>query len=89
MQIEHRGPGAQGIGARLLRKEDERYVRGQGQFVGDIDLPRMHDVVFLRSPVAHARIRSIRIPPELRERVLIAAANQGAPGSACMAATST
>ena len=41
--------------------------------MGDIDLPRMRHVVFLRSPVAHARIRSIRIPPELRDRVFVAA----------------
>jgi aerobic carbon-monoxide dehydrogenase large subunit len=66
------GMSAQGIGARLPRKEDERYLRGEGQFVGDIDLPRMRNVAFLRSPVAHARIRSIRIPPELRARVFIA-----------------
>src|SRR5262249_17452527 len=66
------GMSAQGIGARLPRKEDERYVRGEGQFVGDIDLPRMLHVVFLRSPVAHARIRAVRIPPELRDRVFVA-----------------
>ena len=29
----------QGIGARLLRKEDDRYMRGRGQYVGDITLP--------------------------------------------------
>ena len=63
----------QGIGARLPRKEDDRYLRGEGQFVGDFDLPRMQDVVFLRSPVAHARIKSIHIPPALRHRVFIAA----------------
>ena len=67
------GMSAQGIGARLPRKEDDRYVRGHGQFVGDIRLPRMQDVAFLRSPVAHARIRSIGIPPALRDRVFIAA----------------
>ena len=33
----------------------------------------MQHVVFLRSPVAHARILAIRIPPELRDRVFIAA----------------
>jgi carbon-monoxide dehydrogenase large subunit len=64
---------SQGIGARLPRKEDDRYLRGEGQFVGDFDLPRMQDVVFLRSPVAHARIKSIHIPPALRHRVFIAA----------------
>jgi len=61
-----------GIGARLPRKEDVRYVRGQGEFVGDIHLPRMRDVAFLRSPVAHAHIRSIRIAPEIRHSVFVA-----------------
>ncbi len=42
----------EGIGARLPRKEDARYVRGQGEFVGDIHLPGMQEVTFLRSPVA-------------------------------------
>src|SRR5262245_44675065 len=62
----------QGIGARLLRKEDDRYLRGRGQDVGDIRLPGMLEVAFLRSPLAHARIRGIRIPPAVRERVVIA-----------------
>ena len=51
----------QGIGARLLRKEDDRYMRGRGQYVGDIRLPGMLEVAFLRSPLAHARIRSIDV----------------------------
>jgi carbon-monoxide dehydrogenase large subunit len=63
----------QGIGARLPRKEDDRYLRGEGQFVGDFRLPHMQDVVFLHSPVAHARLKSIRIPPALRRHVFIAA----------------
>jgi carbon-monoxide dehydrogenase large subunit len=62
----------QGIGARLLRKEDDRYMRGRGQYVGDIKLPGMLEVAFLRSPLAHARIRGIRIPLSIRERVVIA-----------------
>jgi aerobic carbon-monoxide dehydrogenase large subunit len=61
-----------GIGARLLRKEDDRYMRGRGQYVGDIKLAGMQEVAFLRSPLAHARIRQISIPPALRERVFIA-----------------
>ncbi|HEY7552239.1 MAG TPA: molybdopterin cofactor-binding domain-containing protein, partial [Hyphomicrobiaceae bacterium] len=63
----------QGIGARLLRKEDDRFMRGRGEFVGDIRLPGMQDVAFLRSPLAHARIEAIRIPGALRERIFIAA----------------
>src|SRR5262249_38259005 len=63
----------QGIGARLVRKEDDRYRRGRGQFAGDLSLPHLRDVAFLRSPRAHARIGAIRIPPAIRERVVIAA----------------
>jgi carbon-monoxide dehydrogenase large subunit len=63
----------QGIGARLLRKEDERYMRGRGQYVGDIRLPGMQEVAFLRSPLAHARIKAIHIPERIRDRVFIAA----------------
>ncbi len=62
----------QGIGARLIRKEDDRYMRGRGQYVGDIKLPGMLDVAFLRSPLAHARIGGIRIPSSIRERVFVA-----------------
>ena len=62
----------EGIGARLLRKEDDRYMRGRGQYVGDIRLPGMLEVAFLRSPLAHARIKGIRIPPAIRDRVFIA-----------------
>ena len=67
----------QGIGARLLRKEDDRYMRGRGQYVGDIRLPGMQEVAFLRSPLAHARIKAISIPGSIRDRVFIAEDLQG------------
>ena len=52
------GAGAgQGVGARLPRKEDDRLMRGRGQFVADIRLAGLQDVAFVRSPLAHARIR--------------------------------
>jgi carbon-monoxide dehydrogenase large subunit len=68
---------AQGIGARLARKEDERYMRGRGTYVGDIKLPGMLDVAFLRSPLAHARLRAVRIPDAIRPRVFIASDLEG------------
>jgi carbon-monoxide dehydrogenase large subunit len=71
-QAGHASVTGQGIGARLLRKEDERYMRGRGQYVGDLRLPGMLDVAFLRSPLAHARIKAIRIPPAATDRVFIA-----------------
>ena len=63
----------QGVGARLPRKEDERLMRGLGQYVGDIRLPGMQDVAFVRSPLAHARIRGVDIPQAFRDRVFTAA----------------
>jgi carbon-monoxide dehydrogenase large subunit len=62
-----------GIGARLGRKEDDRFLRGRGQYIADIVLPRMREVAFVRSPVAHARLTAIRIPDELRSAVFTAA----------------
>ena len=53
-----------GVGASLLRREDDRHLRGRGEFVSDIRLPGTQEVMFLRSPHAHARIRSITVPPD-------------------------
>src|SRR5829696_1273588 len=61
-----------GVGASLLRKEDDRHLRGRGEFVADIRLPGTQQVVFLRSPHAHARIRGIAVPAEARGRVFTA-----------------
>ena len=63
----------QGVGARLLRKEDDRLMRGRGEYVADIRLAGMQDVAFVRSPLAHARIRGISVPPHYKDSVFIAA----------------
>jgi aerobic carbon-monoxide dehydrogenase large subunit len=47
------------IGARILRTEDPRLLRGKGEFVDDIRLPGTLHAAFLRSPHAHARILSV------------------------------
>src|SRR3954467_1959317 len=44
---------------RLRRKEDPRFIRGQGKYVDDVVLPGMLHGALLRSPLAHARIKSI------------------------------
>ena len=62
----------EGVGARLPRKEDDRLMRGRGQFVGDLRLAGMQDVAFVRSPLAHARIRAIHVPEDLKGRVFVA-----------------
>jgi aerobic carbon-monoxide dehydrogenase large subunit len=62
-------PDGQGIGASLPRKEDDRFLRGRSEFVADIRLPGMLEIAFLRSPLAHARIRKIEKPAEHDDRV--------------------
>ncbi|HVL09575.1 MAG TPA: molybdopterin cofactor-binding domain-containing protein, partial [Burkholderiaceae bacterium] len=59
----------QGVGARVLRKEDDRLMRGRGQFVADIRMANMQDVAFVRSPLAHGRILGVEIPEEVRDSV--------------------
>jgi carbon-monoxide dehydrogenase large subunit len=67
------GKTGMGVGASLLRKEDARHLHGRGQFVADLRLPGTQDVAFVRSPHAHARIRSIAVPPEAAGLVFTAA----------------
>ncbi len=49
------------FGAPIERKEDRRFLTGSGTYIDDIDLPDMLHAAILRSPYAHARIRSIDI----------------------------
>ncbi|WP_419922173.1 aerobic carbon-monoxide dehydrogenase large subunit [Candidatus Poriferisodalis sp.] len=50
-----------GLGASRRRVEDNRFIRGKGNYVDDIALPGMLHMEILRSPLAHARIRSIDV----------------------------
>jgi carbon-monoxide dehydrogenase large subunit len=47
------------IGQRVERVEDARFLTGRGQYTDDISLPGQSYAVFLRSPHAHARIKSL------------------------------
>jgi len=49
----------EGIGARVLRKEDRRFIMGQGNYSDDIPVKNAAHAVFVRSPYAHARISRI------------------------------
>ncbi|MFC6490447.1 xanthine dehydrogenase family protein molybdopterin-binding subunit [Nitratireductor sp. GCM10026969] len=51
--------GIEGIGARVARKEDKRFITGLGRYVDDMVVPGMKQAVFVRSPHAHAAIKSI------------------------------
>jgi len=53
----------QGIGARVLRKEDDRHLHGKANFVADMVMPGLSEVAFMRSPLAHARLTAIEIAP--------------------------
>src|ERR1700709_949385 len=48
-----------GLGPSRKRVEDDRFIRGKGNYTDDIVLPGMLHLEILRSPVAHARIKSI------------------------------
>jgi len=50
-----------GLGASRRRVEDDRFIRGKGNYIDDIVLPDMLHMEILRSPVAHARIKSIDV----------------------------
>ncbi|WP_181700356.1 xanthine dehydrogenase family protein molybdopterin-binding subunit [Chthonobacter albigriseus] len=53
--------GVEGIGARVTRKEDKRFITGKGRYTDDIALKDMTQAVFVRSPHAHAKILSIDV----------------------------
>lgn len=62
-----------GIGARALRKEDARHLKGKAQFVGDIKIPDTWEAAFVRSPLAHARLVAIHKPAGAEAQVFTAA----------------
>jgi len=68
----HEATGS-GIGRAVPRKEDDRHLRGMGEFVGDIRLAGMRDLAFVRSPIAHGRIVTIAKPAGHAQQVFTAA----------------
>ncbi|MHB8694943.1 MAG: molybdopterin cofactor-binding domain-containing protein, partial [Solirubrobacteraceae bacterium] len=56
----------------LRRKEDARFIRGQGRYVDDVQLPDMVHGAILRSPWAHARIASIDASAALQHPKILA-----------------
>lgn len=69
-----------GVGARQIRREDDRLLRGKGRFVADIKMAGMQELAFLRSPLAHARIKAVAVPDSLRDSVYLAADLTGVSG---------
>jgi carbon-monoxide dehydrogenase large subunit len=62
-----------GVGARVLRKEDARHLRGRGTFVADVHVPCTLEAAFVRSPTAHARLRGMTRPEGSAGRLFAAA----------------
>ena len=60
------------VGQRLKRKEDARLLRGQGQYIADMQLPGMLHAHFIRSTHAHARLQSIDLSAALAVRGVVA-----------------
>src|SRR5690242_15867062 len=52
-------PEVAGMGHSMKRKEDPRFIRGRGEYIEDVVLPNMVWMDIVRSPYAHARIKSI------------------------------
>ena len=48
-----------GIGARVLRVEDQRFLTGRGSYIDDINVPGQAYAYFLRSPHAHATLKKV------------------------------
>jgi carbon-monoxide dehydrogenase large subunit len=59
-------PEIGGMGHSIKRKEDPRFIRGQGRYVDDIQLPGMLYLDIVRSPFAHAKIKSINTERALK-----------------------
>ena len=72
MTTTEEAPAAE-LGRARLRKEDERLITGQTNWTDNIQLPGMLQVAFLRSPFAHARIRSVDVSAARDEPGVIAA----------------
>ncbi|HYN13612.1 MAG TPA: xanthine dehydrogenase family protein molybdopterin-binding subunit [Burkholderiales bacterium] len=60
------------IGARVLRKEDYRFLTGAGQYTDDVALPNQSYAAFVRSPHAHALLRKVNIENARKAKGVIA-----------------
>jgi aerobic carbon-monoxide dehydrogenase large subunit len=65
------------FGAPIKRNEDPRLLRGRALFVDDVALPNMMHVAFLRSAIAHGRIRRIDAAAARRRAGVVAVYTAG------------
>ena len=68
---EEREAKLEGLGCKRKRVEDIRFTQGKGNYIDDLKLPGMLHGDFVRSPYAHARVKSIdaeaALSPSVRE----------------------
>src|SRR5712672_2984325 len=69
---EQRTAALEGMGCKRKRVEDARFTQGKGNSVDDLKFPSMLLVVFVRSPNAHARVKSINSEEALNVPVVLA-----------------
>ena len=60
------------VGSGVKRKEDHRFITGQGRYTDDINRPGQAHAYFLRSPHAHAKIKSIDTAAALKAKGVVA-----------------
>ena len=60
------------IGAAIKRKEDYRFLTGAGNYTDDVAMPRQTHAYFVRSPHAHAKIKSIKKDKALKAPGVVA-----------------
>jgi carbon-monoxide dehydrogenase large subunit len=65
-------PAQRFVGHRVARVEDPRLLTGRGRYVDDVSVPGMLHAHFVRSPLAHARIRSIDVEAARRHPGVVA-----------------
>ena len=58
------------IGRPVARVEDARHLKGLSRFVADIQVPGCVEVAFLRSPVAHGRLRDLTLPEGIEPKAV-------------------
>src|SRR5258707_6749239 len=63
---EQREAKLEGMGCKRKRVEDIRFTQGRGNYVDDLKLPGMLHCDFVRSPHAHARVKSINSEAALK-----------------------
>src|ERR1700747_527434 len=67
--------GREGIAASVVRKKDRRFITGKGRYVDDIKLVGMTYAHFIRSPHAHAKVKSIDASEALKMPGVLAVLN--------------